>query len=211
MSRGYAENAGALKGRHTWAALVGLALLVTLATGCGSDAEPETAQIAQPEPQSGADSSIEDPKKRLAVIVNEQLSGMNSEGRPRLTLPPDVREHRSGGLLVVIEFNGDEYEGIGERKAELDRVMRDTYEALFTAGYDLTEATMTAIMIGIIRDTSGGTAKGPIQVYRTRIRRDAADSVDWSAKETLDFTEIWETVFINPAWKRDLAALEQGE
>ncbi len=141
----------------------------------------------------------------LSNIVIVHLSGMNNIKRPRLNLPPDIREdQRRGGIVVNIEFNGDEYDTTTQKKAELDRIMRDTYEVLFTSGHEVAEVTMTAIMIGAIRRVVGGTADGPIAVYKTRLKRDDAEAVDWSDKENLDFNEVWDTLILNPAWKRDL-------
>ena len=141
----------------------------------------------------------------LSQIVLSHLSGMNNIDRPRLNLPPDIREdQRRGGIVINIEINGDEYDTTTQKKAELDKLMRDTYEVLFTSGHEVAEVTMTAIMIGAIRRVVGGTADGPIAVYKTRLKRDDAESVDWSDKDSLDFNEVWDTLILNPAWKRDL-------
>ena len=49
-------------------------------------------------------------------------------------------------------------------------------------------------------------------MFRSRLRGDAASTVDWANKESLDFNEIWETVLMNVLWKRELAAeAEAGE
>ena len=141
----------------------------------------------------------------LSQIVLSHLSGMNNIDRPRLNLPPDIRDdRRRGGIVINIEFNGNEYDTTTKKKAELDKIMRDTYEVLFTSGHEVAEVTMTAIMIGAIRRVVGGTADGPIAVYKTRLKRDDAEAVDWSSKESIDFNEIWDTLILNPAWKRDL-------
>ena len=141
----------------------------------------------------------------LSQIVLNHLSGMNNINRPRLNLPPDIREdRRRGGIVINIEFNGDEYDTTTQKKAELDKLMRDTYEVIFTSGHAVAEVTMAAIMIGTIRRSVGGTAEGPISVYKTRFKRDYAEGLDWSDKENIDFNEVWDTLTLNPAWKRDL-------
>ena len=141
----------------------------------------------------------------LSQIVISHLSGMNNIKRPRLNLPPDIREdQRRGGIVINIEFNGDEYDTTTKKKAELDKIMRGTYEVLFTSGHEVAEVTMTAIMIGAIRRVVGGTADGPIAVYKTRLKKDDAEAVEWSNKESIDFNEVWDTLILNPAWKRDL-------
>ena len=141
----------------------------------------------------------------LSQIVISHLSGMNNIRRPRLNLPPDIREdQRRGGIVINIEFNGDEYDTTTKKKAELDKIMRGTYEVLFTSGHEVAEVTMTAIMIGAIRRVVGGTADGPIAVYKTRLKKDDAEAVEWSNKESIDFNEVWDTLILNPAWKRDL-------
>ena len=65
-------------------------------------------------------------------------------------------------------------------------------------------------MSGTIRRVVGGTAEGRIQAYRSRLRGDAAATVDWSNKEALDFNEIWDTVLLNTIWKRELLAEAEG-
>ena len=162
--------------------------------------------VPAPPPSRLASELPTDPNfPELSNIVIAHLSGMNNIDRPRLNLPPDIREdQRRGGIVVNIEFNGDEYDTTTQKKAELDRIMRDTYEVVFTSGYEVAEVTMTAIMIGAIRRVVGGTADGPIAVYKTRLKRDDAEAVGWSDKENLDFNEVWDTLILNPAWKRDL-------
>ncbi len=169
-------------------------------------AAPTATPPPRPTPSNLAAELPTDPNfPELSQIVLNHLSGMNNINRPRLNLPPDIRDdRRRGGIVINIEFNGDEYDTTTQKKAELDKLMRDTYEVIFTSGHDVAEVTMAAIMIGTIRRSVGGTAEGPISVYKTRFKRDYAEGLDWSDKESIDFNEVWDTLTLNPAWKRDL-------
>lgn len=89
---------------------------------------PETGPVQPCEPGLG----IDEQKRRLIAIANSQFSGVTAHNLElsRLHYDPDARVRRQGGLWVVVEFNGDEYESIPRMKAELDTRMRDAYEAL---------------------------------------------------------------------------------
>ena len=111
-----------------------------------------------------------------------------------------------------MEFNGDETETVAEKKEALDRQMRDAYEALYTAGCsDLTWVDLTAHMKAIAHSVDGAGLAGehPV-VFKTRLKQEDADTIDWKSKETLDFNEIWETLILNTRWRNELAELEQG-
>ena len=142
---------------------------------------------------------------KLSELVQGHLTGMNNIERPRLNIPPDVRDdRRRGGIVVNIEFNGDEYETTAQKKAGLDLLMREMYHVLYASGYDLAEATMSAVMMGTAHRNVGGASTAPITVYKTRLKRDAAEGVDWDDKENLDFNEIWDTILFSPEWRRKL-------
>ena len=176
---------------------------------------PELAPEPTPPPELSpippvSDVTYDQQKEILSKLVNEWFVGENNLEMPRLKLQPDVRDNRRGGILIHIEINGDEYDSYTLRKAELDRLMRDTYEVIYGTGYEVTEVAITAIMNGTIRRVVGGTAEGRIQAFRSRLRGDAAATVDWSNKEALDFNEIWDTVMLNTIWKRELVAEAGG-
>ncbi len=147
--------------------------------------------------------------------MNERLSGFNNEELPRLKIPPDARDHRQGGIWVTIEFNSDFLDTIPESKECLDILMRDTYEALFTAGFDLTWVDMTAIGETMIHGGSGRSrgrsGMAPAQVIKTRLKRDVAETIDWANKESLDFDEIWNTLLVSPFWRRALQEAQEGD
>ncbi len=144
-------------------------------------------------------------KELLRALVQEWFVGVNNLDRPRLKLLPDVRDNRRGGILIHIEINGDEYDTTTKKKAELDIVMRDTYELIYTTGYEVTEVAITAVMNGVRHITAKTASIEPIQAFRSRLRGDAAATVDWANKDSLDFNEIWENVLLNTAWKRELS------
>ena len=143
---------------------------------------------------------IDRQKERLIAITKELFAGDTDEGLPRLAIELDARNHRQGGIQLVIEINGDEYEDVAKNKAELDRWMRDAYEAVFSAGHDLTEATISARM----RAIDGRTGVTQAVVYRTRLKKETAEGIDWAAKESLDFKEIWDTLLLNRRWREAL-------
>ena len=158
-------------------------LLVLL--GCESQSDPiasatPTPALQQayetPTLQAGEDSppSIDQQKERLIAITRDLFAGETDEGLPRLAIEPDARNHRQGGIQLVIEINGDEYEDVAKNKAELDRRMRDAYEALFAAGHELTDATISARM----RAVDGRTGITQAVVYRTRLKKEAAEGID---------------------------------
>ena len=182
-----------------------------VALGCGGEtgasALPTSTAVLQktseaPSPQADGDStpSIDQQKERLIAIAKELFAGETDEGLPRLAIEPDARNHRQGGIQLVIEINGDEFQDVTKNKAELDRWMRDAYEAVFTAGYDLTDATISARM----RAIDGRTGVTQAVVYRTRLGKDAAEGIDWAAKDTLDFNEIWDILLLNRRWREAL-------
>ena len=125
---------------------------------------------------------------------------------------PDSRDHRQGGIWMVLEFNGDELETVPLRKAALDRQMRDAYEALFTAGCEeLAQADLASYQNALVKvSTMGETKPLPSIVFKTRLKRDIADTVVWADKESLDFDEIWDVLLLNPRWRDELRELEGG-
>ena len=156
--------------------------------------------------------SIDVQKTKMLDILTEQFSGMTAEGRPRLQFGPDSRDHRQGGIWMVLEFNGDELETVPLRKAALDRQMRDAYEALFTAGCeDLAQADLASYQNALVKvSTMGETKPLPSIVFKTRLKRDIAVTVVWADKESLDFDEIWDVLLLNPRWRDELRELEGG-
>ena len=140
----------------------------------------------------------------MSEIASTYFSGTNNTGLPRLKIPPDVRKSRRGGIVVNIEFNGDEYPTLLEKKVGLDCIMRDGYEVLYASGYEISEVTMTAILKTIV--FLKRAVEAPIVVWKTRVKQDAASNVDWSKKNEIDFNDIWDTVTMHPSWKKELKA-----
>ena len=107
---------------------------------------------------------------------------------------------------MVVEFNGDELETVAEKKAALDAQMVDSYEALYTAGCeDLAQVDLTARSMAIaIGGIEGGVVQSLAAVYKTRLKREVVDTVDWSSKDSLDFNEIWESLLLNVRWEKEL-------
>ena len=161
------------------------------------------AEAVAPSPASEV--TYDRQKELLRALVQEWFVGVNNLDRPRLKLLPDVRDNRRGGILIHIEINGDEYDTTTKKKAELDILMRDTYELIYTTGYEVTEVAITAVMNGVRHITAKTASIEPIQAFRSRLRGDAAATVDWANKDSLDFNEIWDNVLLNTAWKRELA------
>ena len=210
------------------AALPGTAVLLLLAVACGasSDTSDSTAAVSapagdEPTPSTSATATvttgemrctpglaIADQKAVLVAIVKEQLSGTTSHDSEmtRLEIDPDPRDHRQGGIWMVMEFNGDEFDSVEEKKSAMDREMRDVYEALYTAGCeDLREVHIS----GRARAIDGRVGIAHAIVFKTKLERDRADEVDWTEKETLDFNDVWDTMLLNVRWRRELAG--EGE
>ncbi len=169
---------------------------------------PTPAQVVAATPvvvemQPKSDLPTDQQIAKLSELVTGFLTGVNNIERPRLNLPPDVRDdRRRGGIVVNIEFNGDEYETTSQKKAGLDLLMREMYHVLYASGYDIAEATMSAVMMGTAHRNVGGASTAPITVYKTRLKRDAAEEIDWDDKQNLDFNEIWDTILFSPEWRR---------
>lgn len=157
--------------------------------------------------------SFEAQKSTMLDILSSQFTGETKEGRPRVQFGPDSRDLRQGGIWMVLEFNGDELESVPHKKAALDRRMRDAYEALYTAGCeDLAQVDLASYQKALVKvSMMGETIPRPSIVFKTRLKRDVADTIDWADKESLDFDEIWDTLLLNPRWRDELRELEAGE
>jgi hypothetical protein len=139
----------------------------------------------------------------LAAIAGEIFSGetIHNPELPPLHYPPDARDERAGGIFVSIDFNGDVADTVALRKAGLDRRMRDDYESLYTAGCgDLAIVQLNARMRIYAPDSRRALPTEHGTVFRTKLKREVADTIDWSNKEALDFNEIWETIVLNVRW-----------
>ena len=150
--------------------------------------------------------NIEEQKATLAATANAQFQGNTREDLPRLPFGADVRDHRQGGLWVVVEFRGDELPTVAERKAALDRQMIDAYAAVFGAGCeDLKWVDLSGLQRAIVKvGMMGDPASPQVPVFKTRMTVEDAAEVDWDNRHTLDFSEIWNTLLLNPRWREEL-------
>ena len=192
----------------------------TAASGAAPTVEPSPTPYPTPAPvatrppvvvemQPRSDLPTDQQIAKLSELVQGHLTGMNNIERPRLNIPPDVRDDsRRGGIVVNIELNGDEYTSIVQRKEELDKLMRDTYHVLYASGYQLVEATISAVMMG--KSHRRKSIQAPVTVYKTRLKQAAAEGIDWDDKEDLDFNEIWDTLLLSPTWKSELKEAQGG-
>ena len=150
--------------------------------------------------------SIEDQKATLAATANAQFQGNTTENLPRLPYGADVRDHRQGGLWVVIEFRGDELKTVAEKKAALDRQMADAYAAIFGAGCeDLKWVDLAGLQKAIVKvGMMGDPAMPQVPVFKTRMTAAEAKEIDWDNRDSLDFNDIWKTLLLNPRWRQEL-------
>ncbi len=155
---------------------------------------------------------MEEQKVQLVTIAKELFAGETTEGENRLKFDPDARDQRNGGIWLTLEFLGNEKGTVTQKKAALDSQMRDAFAALFNSGCDeLAWVDMTAIHRAIVKvGQMGETTPVPSPVFKTRLKRADADSVDWANKDALDFNEIWDELLLNIRW-RDALREEAGQ
>lgn len=151
--------------------------------------------------------AIEDQKATLVRIGNEIFDGSTTHEAElaKLHYAPDARDRRQGGILLSIEFNGDEQNTVHQKKFALDTVMRDAFEAFYGANCaDLQEVNLAARLVVIGAGENGPMMYSLAVVYKTSLKREVADTVEWAGKDDLDFNEVWRTLLLNTRWNREL-------
>ena len=146
------------------------------------------------------------PIEYLTALMEEQFAGLTNQPCPDTTTANpckdklgrlhvlDVRPFR-GGIKVIIVFNIDQVKSLEVKRRDLEDQMWDTYRALFTspAADSITDVIMTGQGM---HDNRGGTdyrvrdIQGVMLnmiIYKTRLTRDKAASIDWSTRPS-EFT-----------------------
>jgi hypothetical protein len=156
--------------------------------------------------------SFEEQKVQLVAIAKDLFAGKTTEDEDRLKFDPDARDQRSGGIWLTLEFLGNERGTVTQKKSALDQQMGDAYDALFNSGCDqLAWVDLTGIHRAIVKvGQMGETIPVPAPVFKTRLKRAEADSIDWANKDALDFNEIWDALLLNIRW-RDALREEAGQ
>ena len=156
--------------------------------------------------------SYDEQKAKLVEIAYELFAGItNFEDRERLQQIPNTRDSRRGGIWLVIDFNGDEFDSLLVKKTRLDLQMRDAYDAFYNAGCaDLGEVSITAIQKEVTTREIGPSTVLPIVVFKTKMTKAQAEEVDWENKDDIDFNEVWREEVLNPRWRQGLRELKEG-
>ena len=190
------------------------------------DAAAAAASVFPFERFSGLDgcasgASIDDQKATLVAMSKSLYVGMTAydEEKPRIThlggtaVDPTARDHRpTKGIRLLIEINGDDHGGVFEKKASLNLWMRESYNVLFNAGCDLlTLVEMSGYGAALGRHPIGPAALSWAITFKTKMTKEAAETVDWEAREELDFDDIWETMILNFRWEQALKGTPVGQ
>ena len=177
---------------------------------------PEWAHTSGMDPSKHAGTcdglSYDEQKEKLVEIAYDLFAGTtNFEDRERLQQIPNARDSRRGGIWMVIDFNGDEFDSLLVKKTRLDLQMRDAYDAFYNAGCaDLGEVSITAIQKEVTTREIGPSTVLPIVVFKTKMTKAQAEEVDWENKDEIDFNEVWREEVLNPRWREGLRELQKG-
>ena len=153
-------------------------------------------------------------KAKLIEIGNEIFAGV-TEHDPEMTKlhnPPDARDRRQGGIWLVVEFNGDERANVPQKKARLDVQMRDAFESFYRAGCaDLQEVHIAVRMVALGAGVIGPMTQTLAAVFKTKLKPDVAETIDWDNKDNLDFNEIWDTMLLHTRWRKALREYQEQQ
>ena len=126
-------------------------------------------------------------------------------------------DRRRGGIWITVEFVGDELATTALKKTALDGQMREAYTALYTAGcedlslVDITAHQQATADTGSLRGNTCLGGRCDVTVFKTRLKHEVAETVDWSNRNNIDFNGIWETLILNRRWKQLLEGLEESD
>ena len=161
--------------------------------------------------------NLEAQKTKLKEIVEELFVGTTRHDKDfakarniselkRLHHPPDIRDRRrGGGILINISINGDERRTVQEKKAILDVVFRDALEAVYRAGCaDLMEATISARLNAFGAQIIGPSNTTLADVFKVGLKAEQANAIDWENKENIDFNTVWKTLILHTRWRKEL-------
>jgi hypothetical protein len=151
--------------------------------------------------------STDEQKATLVKMAEARFAGMTvfKAEEPRLHYPPEARDNRQGGIWLVVEFNGDDVGEVADKKASLDLWMTTAYDLFYNSGCDeLTQVDLSGYGEALGRPPIGPTVISHAIVFKTRMKKAEADTVDWANKDTLDFEEVWDVQLINVRWKKEL-------
>ena len=153
-------------------------------------------------------------KAKLIEIGDEIFAGV-TEHDPEMTKlhnPPDARDRRQGGIWLVVEFNGDERANVPQKKARLDVQMRDAFESFYRAGCaDLQEVHIAVRMVALGAGVIGPMTQTLAAVFKTKLKPDVAETIDWDNKDNLDFNEIWDTMLLHTRWRKALREYQEQQ
>ena len=76
-----------------------------------------------------------------------------------------------------------------------DRLMKSAYEKLFQDRSLNIESATIALYLPFTDKFRGESEK---VAYRTRMDAETGNRVHWEKRNDLDFTQLWETIFLHP-------------
>ena len=145
------------------------------------------------------------PIEFLRALMEEQFAGFTNRPCPdRATIVNpckdkleilyllDVRPFRGGNKIIIV-FEVDEVKSLAVKRRDMENQMWEAYRALFTspAGNTITDAIMTGQALHVLRGGRGQlTLRGQADsnvIYKTRVTRDKAATIDWSTRPS-DYT-----------------------
>jgi hypothetical protein len=143
-----------------------------------------------------AELSAADEVRTLKYRAAAELKGQNNIGLDRVR-KIEVKEAPGGGYDVLVEFNIDDVmlPTLFRIKAESD--MTKVYKALYTSGYDVKDATVTAYFPVGYREKAEPTP--PVPVLTTSLDSAQASKIDWGGNlyelEAEILPKTWDTEY----------------
>lgn len=162
---------------------------------------PRPTSTAPPSPSPAQESASSEPdvtaaeQDRIRALVELHFGGSTGDGRERIA-ELDLVEQFYGGWGVFIEYHASMSGPVPVRKARIENQMIEFYRDLYTADFDVNQATVLALL-------PTGDPPKPAPVYKTMLDATDAAEVDWERYERLDFSMIWTTSILHPQFRDD--------
>lgn len=101
------------------------------------------------------------------------------------------------GWVALVEINADDILTAGLTKDGIEADMKDAYKVIFSAGYKIRYASVTANFMLV--NQFGKSSVGP--VYETKMWGNVGSRINWNNVDLVDFGKVWEVLFLNQSFR----------